>query len=250
MIRTLRLLPLAALLAAGCAHSPPYDPRDPLEPVNRKIYAFNQVADRYVLRPVAETYVEVTPAPVRGSLGHFFHNLGNPVTIINGLLQGKFRQAGRDLGRFIINSTAGLGGFIDVATPVGLTRNNEDLGQTLGHYGVGPGWYLMLPFIGPSTNRDLLGFAGDSFNVDLRSHMTPALGYSLAGANVIHLRAGLLGADGFLDDQLDPYVALRTIYLERRLNLVYDGQPPLDYGEEPWDDDIDDWDATWDDVAE
>jgi phospholipid-binding lipoprotein MlaA len=242
-----RIAPLILLAAftTGCAHSPAYDPRDPLEPMNRKVFAFNQTVDRYALRPVAKAYADVTPQPMRTGIGNFFNNLTYPITIVNGLLQLKFKQAAKDTGRFIINTTVGLVGFIDVATPVGLPRHNEDFGQTLGHYGVGQGWFLMLPFLGPSTNRDFVGFLGDTYTLDVRTEMKPVEGYSLAALQVVHFRSTLLSADGFLEEQMDPYVALRTVYLERRLQLVYDGNPPIDYGEAPWDDDDDDWD--WDD---
>lgn len=241
------IVTLLVVACAGCAHTPPYEPADPLEPINRKVYAFNRTADRYVLRPVARGYQNVTPAPVRRGVGNFLSNLRYPVTIINATLQGKFKQAGRDTGRFVVNSTAGLLGFIDVATPVGLEENNEDFGQTLGSYGIGPGWYLMLPFLGPSTNRDIIGAGVDGFSTPERLLTGQAQG-GITVVDVVHTRGGLLGGDRFLEQQVDEYVALRTIYLERRLNLVYDGNPPLDYGEdEDWDDDWDDddWNDDW-----
>ncbi|WP_043768670.1 MlaA family lipoprotein [Algiphilus aromaticivorans] len=236
-------------LLAACAHTPAYDPADPLEPLNRGIYSFNRTADRYVLRPVARGYKNVTPQPVRSGIGNFLSNLSYPVTILNAALQGKFAQAGRDTGRFLINSTAGLVGFIDVATPVGLRENDEDFGQTLGHWGVGPGWYLMVPFLGPSTNRDILGRGADSFSTPERL-LNNEVQYVITGFRVIDLRARLLSADGFLEGQVDEYVALRTVYLESRLNLVYDGNPPIDYGEEPLEegedsDADDDWRDDW-----
>lgn len=228
---TLSCLALLAALLVGCAHTPAYEPADPLEPVNRKIYAFNRTADRYVLRPIARTYVDVTPQPARSGIHNFLTNIGYPVTIVNALLQGKFQQAGRDTGRFLLNTTAGIGGLIDVATPVGLRENDEDFGQTLGYWGVGPGWYLMLPFLGPSTNRGFIGQLADGITTPERLLETRTQ-YVLTAVDVIDRRAQLLSADGFLDQQVDEYVALRTVYLERRLNDVYDGAPPLDYGEE------------------
>ena len=231
--RTLAASLLVALVA-GCAHTPAYEPADPLEPLNRGIYSFNRTADRYVLRPVAKGYDTVTPAPVQAGIGNFLSNLGYPVTIVNALLQGKFLQAGRDTGRFLINTTAGLVGFIDVATPVGLRQNDEDFGQTLGYWGVGQGWYIMLPLLGPSTNRDLLGRGADSFSTPERLLDTDAQ-LVITGVGAVHTRARLLSADRLLEQQVDEYVALRTIYLERRLNKVYDGVPPLDYGEQAYD---------------
>ncbi|WP_420428571.1 VacJ family lipoprotein [Algiphilus sp.] len=235
---------LISAVLAGCAHTPAYEPADPLEPVNRKIYAFNRTADRYILRPIARTYVDVTPQPARSGVHNFLSNLGYPVTIVNALLQGKFAQAGRDTGRFLINTTAGLGGLVDVATPVGLVENDEDFGQTLGYWGVGPGWYLMLPFLGPSTNRGLVGQIADGVSTPERL-FEERTQYVLTAVGVIDRRAQLLSADGFLEQQVDEYVALRTVYLESRLNDVYDGTPPLDYGEEDLEDggfeDDDNW---------
>lgn len=245
--RPLLTISCSALLAAvlaGCAHTPAYEPADPLEPVNRKIYAFNRTADRYVLRPIARTYVDVTPQPARSGIHNFLTNIGYPVTIVNALLQGKFMQAGRDTGRFLLNATAGIGGLIDVATPIGLRENDEDFGQTFGYWGVGPGWYLMLPFLGPSTNRDLIGQLADNLTTPERLLDTRTQ-YVLTAMDVTDRRAQLLSADGFLEQQVDEYVALRTVYLERRLNDVYDGAPPLDYGEEDLNgdgfEDDDDW---------
>jgi phospholipid-binding lipoprotein MlaA len=236
---------LTAGLLAACAHSPPYEPADPLEPLNRGIYSFNRTADRYVLRPVARGYKTVTPQPVRSGIGNFLSNLGYPVTILNAALQGKLARAGRDTGRFLINSTAGLAGFIDVATPVGLPENDEDFGQTLGYWGVGPGWYLMVPFLGPSTNRDLLGRGADAFSTPERL-LTSEAQYVITGVSVIDQRARLLSADSFLESQVDEYVALRTVYLERRLNQVFDGNPPIDYGEAPSEEgEDDDWREDW-----
>lgn len=220
----------AAAILSGCAHNSLYEPSDPLEPVNRSIYAFNTTADRYVLRPVAKGYVAVVPSPVRRSLTHFLDNLGYPVVVVNDLLQLKFPQAARDTGRFLLNTTYGLAGFLDPATLVGLTKNDEDLGQTFGHWGVGEGWYLMLPLLGPTTNRDLLGKLGDTWTSPLQyvdGYDTPEK-VSVAGARAIDIRSRLLELDSVIEQQLDPYVFVRTAYLQRRMNLVYDGNPPTE----------------------
>lgn len=222
---------MAAALLAGCAHTPADDPADPLEPVNRAMYAFNETADRYVLRPVAKGYDTVTPAPVRAGIGNFFGNLGYPVVIVNDLLQGKFVQGGQDFSRFVLNSTFGVAGIFDVATPTGLPANDEDFGQTLGRWGVGEGWYLMLPLFGPSTNRDLVGRGVDSAASPLYYVDETEITWPLGILNVVDKRASLLQADRFLEQQLDRYVFVRTIYLQNRQNKVYDGNPPKeDYG--------------------
>src|SRR4051812_6316738 len=137
------LVPGLLLGLTACAHSPSFDPQDPLEKVNRPIFAFNMKADKYVLRPVAKTYATVVPEPARRGVSNFFDNLFYPTTIVNDVLQAKFVQGGQDTLRFVLNSTIGLAGVLDVATGQGLARNDEDLGQTFGRWGVGPGWYLM-----------------------------------------------------------------------------------------------------------
>lgn len=237
----------AALTLAGCAHRPPDDPADPFERVNRGVFKFNRVADRYVLRPVARSYRDYVPTPVRTGVNNFLSNLFYPTVIVNDLLQGKFAQGGRDLGRFLLNTTAGLAGFMDVATPVGLPANDEDFGQTLGFWGLGEGVYLMLPLLGPSNGRDFFGRAADSFTgptpvanlanaYSVTDYQVPdAVDYSLTALGAINARAQLLDADKFLDEQIDPYLFLRTAYLQRRQNLVFDGNPPqeeFDFGEE------------------
>ena len=226
-------LALATLLA-GCAHSPVSDPQDPLEPMNRKIYAFNETADKYVAQPVARGYVAAVPAPLRTGVSNFFDNLTYPTVIINDLLQAKFRQAGLDTTRFLMNLTFGLVGFLDPATMVGLQKNDEDFGQTLGYWGVGPGWYLMLPILGPSTNRDLVGRGADTFT-EPQTYADGNGTLYVSAARVVDSRAQLLGSEGMLRQQLDPYIFVRSLYLGRRQSLVYDGNPPkeeIDWGDD------------------
>ena len=219
---------LATSLLGACAHTPADDPADPLESVNRKMFAFNRTADRYVLRPVARSYVKVVPDVARKGVGNFFSNLLYPTTIVNDLLQVKFVQFFADIGRLLLNSSVGLGGLIDVATDAGLPRHEEDFGQTLGYWGLGPGWYLMIPLLGPSDNRDLIGRGADVFTSPLHYVDNNYVSYGLLGVNLIDTRAGLLSADKFIDEQFDPYIAIRTAYLMRRQSLVYDGNPPAE----------------------
>lgn len=231
-MNTLRIALLcAASLLASCATLPPDQPADPLEGVNRAVFSFNRTADRYVLKPVAKGYDYAVPALARRGVSNFFSNLGEPITIVNGALQGKFLQAASDTGRFLLNSTAGFVGVMDVATAAGLPRHDEDFGQTLGYYGVGTGAYLMLPLLGPSNGRDLVGRAGDYFTNPLYyvNENNPDLDtefYAMNGVNLVNIRAQLLSADSLLDSALDPYIFLRTAYLQNRLNKVYDGKPP------------------------
>ena len=149
------VLALVALSFAGCATLPGKpDPRDPFERFNRSSFAFNDALDRAVAKPVAKAYKKVTPRVVRTGVSNFVSNLGTITTVVNDVLQGKMKQAGHDSGRFLLNSTLGLGGLFDPASAAGLERNNEDFGQTLGKWGVKSGPYLMLPLLGPSTVRD------------------------------------------------------------------------------------------------
>lgn len=229
MLKLIRWSACLATLALGaCAHAPADDPADPLEPVNRVVWTFNDTADRYVLRPVARAYVYVTPDFFRTGVTNFVENIEEPRTIVNDLFQLKLAQGGSDLGRFIINTTAGLGGVLDVATGVGLSKHDEDFGQTLGYWGVGEGWYLMLPLLGPSDNRDLVGTV-----VDIPTNPIywldgdhDWLKYSFNAVHIVNTRARLLDSDRLLDSQLDKYLFVRTAYLQRRQSMVYDGNPP------------------------
>lgn len=234
MTKTLasRFSPLGALtalgLATGCVHSPPSDPWDPIEPVNRAVYKFNDVADRYVLRPIARGYDTVTPQPVQRSVGNFFDNLEEPVNIANSALQLKFYRFNVALGRFMVNTTAGVGGLFDVASAVGVAEVDEDFGQTLGHWGLGQGPYLVLPLLGPSTGRDFTGRFGDQLVYPL-TYVEEDYDYvvwSLRALDIIDTRARLLGFEDTVEQQFDPYAFIRGYYLENRLEAVYDGAVP------------------------
>lgn len=219
-----------ALLSAGCAHNSPYEPADPLERINRPIYSFNIKADRYVLRPVTKTYVKVVPSPVRTGVSNFITNFFYPTVIVNDVLQAKFAQSGRDLGRLVMNTTFGLAGFLDPATMIGLAKNDEDLGQTLGRWGVGEGWYIMLPILGPTTNRDLIGTTVDVYTTAPTTYMDLDLlqKAEIFSVRAVDTRAHLLGVDYLLEQQLDPYIFVRTAYLQLRLTQIYDGNPPAE----------------------
>ncbi len=220
---------LLSWVVSGCAtttHNP-----DPLEKLNRGVYAFNDGLDKTMLKPAAEVYETIVPEPVDSGVSNFFSNLGDIVVVVNDLLQFKFKQAASDSGRFLINSTVGLLGFVDVASELGLPKHNEDFGQTLGYWGVGSGPYLVLPFFGPSSVRDTVGLGGDTlldpfFYYYTGTHAgTHALApYVVKG---IDQRAKLLGAEKVLQvAALDEYSYVRDAYLSRREYLVYDGTPP------------------------
>ena len=223
-----RLLGLAfAVTLVGCAHSPTYDPSDPLEGVNRGVFAFNMTADKYVVRPVAQGYVAVTPGFVRKGVTNFFANLGYPLTIVNQFLQGKPANGFSDTGRFLVNSTLGIAGLFDPASALGLEPHEEDFGQTFGRWGVGQGWYLMLPFLGPSTNRDFTGrLVGTPFNPTIYIDDEPELVFGLNVLDIINTRALLLSTDRLVRQAYDPYVFVRDAYLQSRRAAVYDGRPP------------------------
>ncbi len=219
---------LVSALLQGCAHTPPDDPADPLESINRPIYTFNTKLDQYALQPVARGYVDVVPAFARRGVTNFFSNLAYPKVIVNDVLQAKFLQGGEDLTRFVVNSVYGIAGLIDVGSRVGLPLHNEDFGQTLGYWGIGTGWYLMLPLLGPSDNRDLVGYTADTFLSP--TYFLPSRydlpKYSADALYILNLRANLLGTTSLLASQFDPYIFVRSAYLQHRLSLVYDGNPP------------------------
>lgn len=233
-----RGLMLTLGLALGaCAHSPIDEPSDPLEPVNRKIYSFNMTLDRYVAKPVAKGYTYAVPDEIRTGVSNFYNNLTYPTVIVNDVLQGKFKQSGLDTTRFLMNLTFGLAGFLDPATMVGLEKHDEDFGQTFGYWGAGPGWYLMLPFFGPSDNRDLTGriFGLATDPTTYISSTKTAL--TVTGVSVVKTRAELLSVDSVLEQQFDPYIFVRSAYLQRRQSQVFDGNPPReDYGLDDEDD--------------
>jgi len=220
----------ALLWLSACATIPPdagSNPADPFEVYNRHMYEFNDRADLYVVRPVAEGYVKVVPEPVRDCVGNIFRNLGDLGNAVNNLLQGKPYEASSDICRVVINSTVGLLGCFDVATRMGLLRSNEDFGQTFGRWGIGPGPYFVLPLLGPSTIRDAIGRVGDTYTDPVSYIDSTTEAVATQSLRVIEVRAGLLQASRLLEGAaLDKYQFVRDAYLQRRRNLVYDGNPP------------------------
>lgn len=223
---------LAVLLfLTGCAGA--RNPSDPLEPLNRSIYRFNDTMDKAVVKPVAQVYDSVMPSPLKIMAGNFISNLNDVVVTVNDLLQFKFAQAASDGSRFIFNSTFGVLGLFDVAS--GLEKHREDFGQTLGYWGVGNGPYLVLPFLGPSSLRDAPGIYIDTLpSVPSRVENIPARNRYYLGS-FVHKRAALLDQEKVLDEaSLDRYEQMRDAYFMYRKNLVYDGNPPrekYDYDE-------------------
>ena len=201
-------------------------PKDPFEPLNRATFQFNEQADRFVIRPVAQVYDSV-PLPVKTVVGNFFGNLGDVWVGVNNLLQGKVAEALSDGGRVLVNSTVGLFGVFDIATELGLEKHDEDLGQTLGVWGVGEGPFLVLPILGSSNFRDTLGLVGDLYADPVIQHKEVATRNSATGLRLVHKRSVLLGADTTAEQAaLDKYSYMRSFYMQYRLNQVYDGSPP------------------------
>ncbi len=228
------------MMAAGCATTGARSERDPWEPFNRSVYAFNEGVDKYALRPTAQAYVKVVPEVFRNAFGNFFSNIGDLWIAANQLMQGKPVLAVQDLFRFTLNSTLGFFGVADVATAIGYEKHNEDFGQTLGKWGVPTGPYLVLPLFGPSNLRD-----GPGLGVDLWASPTSEIitnvpvRNSTYGIRLVDTRASLLSQDGTLSAiALDKYSFLRDGYLARRRSLVWDGNPPEPPPER--DDDADD----------
>lgn len=225
----LRLTAVCAVISlgvlGGCATA--NDPRDPLEPINRGIYQFNEGVDTILLKPAAEVYQAVIPPVARTGVSNVFSNINDVVVALNNLLQGKINEALSDVGRVLINTTAGLFGIFDVATPVGLEKHEEDFGQTLGYWGVGDGPYLVLPILGPRTTRDTGGLVVD-FLTDPVSYIDPSRDRNqVLGLRLVSRRAELLGASQLLSvAALDEYEFVRDAYLQRRRNLIHDGNPP------------------------
>jgi phospholipid-binding lipoprotein MlaA len=213
-------------LLVGCA-STGSPPGDPLEGLNRVTFKVNDAVDTAVLTPVAKGYQAVTPEFVRTGVSNAFSNVGDVSNSVNNLLQGKAGAAASDLGRLLINSTLGILGLFDVATPMGLQKNNEDFGQTLGKWGVGSGPYLVLPLMGPSTLRDAVARVADSqLSYSRQIDHVPTRNVTL-GLDIINIRAELLKTTRTLDEaSLDKYQFLRDAFLQRRLSQVHDGKVP------------------------
>ncbi len=210
---------------------------DPWESWNRKVFAFNDFADRYALAPVARSYQWITPDPVEKGIGNMFANLREVSTILNDLLQFKFGQAASDSGRLLINSTVGIAGLFDVASPIGLEKHNEDFGQTLGYWGVGSGPYLVVPFLGSFTVRDGLGAPIDAYTDYIRTIDHIPTRNQLYATRIISQRASLFSAEKLISG--DRYAFIRDAYLQRREYLVNDGVIQDTFGDEDYEDEWD-----------
>jgi phospholipid-binding lipoprotein MlaA len=221
-------LVLCSLLAAGCASSPGRTTNeDPYEGFNRGVYKFNDTLDRAALKPIAKGYRKVTPGFVRAGVGNVLSNLEYPGTFVNQFLQGKWVLGFRDTGRFLLNSTLGVAGLFDVATPLGLEKNDEDFGQTLAFWGVSSGPFVNLPLLGPSSMRDAPSRAVDWFTNPLQYAEIPwEAEWGQRAINIVHSRSELLPLDETLQRTYDPYAFIRDAWAQQREFNVFDGNPP------------------------
>ena len=229
---------LISLALAGCASTGgPANPKDPWEPYNRSMYKFNDAVDKAVLKPVAQGYGTAMPEFGKTMVTNFFSNLDDILVTINDVLQFKFSQAASDGTRVLFNSTFGLLGFFNVAS--GLEKHNEDFGQTLGYWGMGPGPYVVLPFFGPRTVRDSFGLAVDSFASPVRLISSVPIRNELYVTRTVDTRTGLLDHEKVLDEAaMDRYSFIRDGYLQQRRSLIYDGNPPREKFNDEEDSDI------------
>ena len=197
------------------------DEQDPYESFNRRVFAFNEFLDRYLVKPVAKGYDWITPKPVDDSVTRFFSNLGDLGVGLNNALQGKFSEAGSDVVRFTLNTTLGVAGIFDVATPMGLLKHEEDFGQTLAIWGANQGPYLVLPLLGPATARSAFGKIPDYFTHPVTYIDDETVRYGLTGLELIDKRSDLMEYEDSVSG--DKYLFIRDVYLQRREFLVNDG---------------------------
>ncbi|WP_258192272.1 MlaA family lipoprotein [Nitrosospira multiformis] len=253
---TILLLLACTMLVPGCATTRTQgstasndqgtdytDPIDPFEGINRKFYTFTDVVDRKLIEPVADVYMDYVPVRVQRSVGNFYDNIQYPNVVLNDFLQGKVRQGFHDGLRFVVNSTIGIAGLFDPAASMGLTQHDEDFGQTLGVWGVDANTYLFVPLLGPSSDRDVA-----SYPVALFTNVLFYIGTYVIGApvtvplsvlGVIDKRARLSGPMKIRDEAaLEPYLFVRDAYLQQRKHLIYDGNPPPQFYDDPAEEDL------------
>lgn len=228
------IIVLVTLAMTGCASTHANNPADPFESFNRGVYKFNDTLDRAIAKPVAKGYDKIVPDTAKMMVSNFFSNLNDVVVTVNDLLQLKLRQGFSDGMRVLVNSTLGIGGLVDVASKQ-LPKHDEDFGQTLGYWGIHSGPYLMLPILGPSSFRDGIGLYADGITSPLyRDVPKIRTRNQLYLTDMVNRRQQLLGDEKIMEGAiLDRYTFIRDAYLQRRQNLVYDGNPPR----ESYDDD-------------
>lgn len=219
---------LLAAIVCGCAHhQPPTPDYDPLQPLNRKVFAFNDGLDTYVLEPVARGWDFVVPGRVQRALSDFFNNLRFPIVFVNDILQGKPREAVAAYARLQINTLMGGVGLYDLAADLGLPPQPEDTGQTLGRWDIAPGPYVVIPLLGPSNPRDIVGLVVDGALGFYTYFVTvPGLTIGLTGVNIVNERSRLIeGVENAKEASFDYYTFVRNAYTQRRWSLVNDQAP-------------------------
>ena len=226
---TVRLAPL--FVCAGVAMMPfaanAATEDDPWEGFNRVVFKFNDTLDTYALKPIAQGYQFITPQFLEDGIHNMYRNVGDVRNLANNVLQVKPQAAGVDTARLLMNTSIGVGGFFDVGTKMGLQRNDEDFGQTLGYWGLSSGPYLVLPLLGPSTVRDALGIYPDSYAEPYRYMHDVSARNTVAGMKIIDARANLLSAEKLITG--DKYIFIRNAYLQSREFKVTDGQVVDDF---------------------
>ncbi len=245
------LVTVLILFVSACSSTPSTDegysdPKDPLESINRPFWTFTwDYADKYVFKPASETYVEYMPTGFRTGLHNVALNLNEPSTIINHLLQGKFDDAGKSTGRFVLNSTVGLFGFFDPASDFDWTRNEEEFGEVMGAYGIGDGPYLVIPALGPSSVREEVGDYIDSYYWPLAiiDFWPNIFRQAVLG---LEQRAAIVEQEQIINDSIDSYEFVKNAYFQNMEYKVYDGNPPIVIDE----DDEDEIDAFLDELDE
>ncbi|MDX1519164.1 MAG: VacJ family lipoprotein [Gammaproteobacteria bacterium] len=247
-INRLKLLTRCALLIlitgliTGCAATRPQDDPevtvDPLEKPNRVFFDINETLDKHLLKPVAESYVAVTPEPVRKSITNFFDNISYLNVILNLLLQGKFDAAVAGSLRFVYNSTLGVGGLFDISTEWGVPARDEDFGQTMAVWGMDEGAYVYVPLQGPNTARNLPNFV-TSYFLNPLTYVTSTILFPLSAINAVNTRANLLDETNIRDEAaVDPYTFTREAYLQQRKYLIHDGNPPVEGYDDIFEDEL------------
>jgi phospholipid-binding lipoprotein MlaA len=239
-----RLLPLFTLILGACAT--PQNNYDPIEPINRGVFAINSAVDKALLKPAAEAHEKYSPGPVKQGASNFFANIDDFFASFGALLQGKGSEASHSIGRVAVNTTLGMFGLVDWASDMGLKKSDEDIGQALGSWGIGSGPYLMLPLRGPTTLRDssdmAVRFFADPLDIwdGSQDLSTQIIRYGTWG---IEQRRQLLPLDPLINAQADPYTYMRDAYLQRRHFRVWDGNPPQPLQLGPTDEELDAIDA-------
>lgn len=222
-------LAISLVLLSGCVTTkgnPDAVSYDPLEPMNRKVHSFNMAVDKVALRPLAKGYKAVVPSPVRKGVTNFFSNLTTPRSALNNFLQGKPKRGLSELGRFLFNSTLGLGGFFDIAGAGGIERYDENFAETLSAWGVPDGPYIVMPLWGPNMASDLFALPVDYYSDLWTYYDNTSVRSKVWGLRIVELRYRLLSVDSFINDSPDPYTTVRESYMQNRTFRIYDGDLP------------------------